>query len=217
MGGLKGYRPKFGYDIRINPESPRAARQAQRCSIAGCAHPAESRAPRTRENMSERVWFCRDHLRAHNASWNYFAGMDEDEIRRHCVEAVFGHRPTWPFGKAGTEGNGRAGAKTNGEREGGRAFWTYRVEDGYAIFDEEPDTQKMPRRPRLTKGQIEALGALGLGESASLHQIKARYKELVKRFHPDTNGGARGTEDRLRQVIKAYGHLRATGYVRNAR
>jgi DnaJ-class molecular chaperone len=44
-----------------------------------------------------------------------------------------------------------------------------------------------------------------------LHQIKARYKELVKRFHPDANGGDRGAEERLKQVIKAYGVLRASG------
>ena len=54
---------------------------------------------------------------------------------------------------------------------------------------------------------------LNLEENATLHDIKARYKELVKRFHPDANGGDRGTEERLRQVIRAYGHLRATGLV----
>jgi DnaJ-class molecular chaperone len=53
---------------------------------------------------------------------------------------------------------------------------------------------------------------LALGETATLQEVKSRYKELVKRFHPDANGGNRGTEERLRQVIKAYGHLRATGF-----
>jgi len=61
--------------------------------------------------------------------------------------------------------------------------------------------------------QLDALAVLNLEETATLHDIKARYKELVKRFHPDANGGDRGTEERLRQVIRAYGHLRATGLV----
>jgi len=33
----------------------------------------------------------------------------------------------------------------------------------------------------------------------------------VKRFHPDTNGGDRSAEERLKQVIKAYGVLRQSG------
>ena len=59
--------------------------------------------------------------------------------------------------------------------------------------------------------QIRALELLNLDASATLHEIKARYKELVKRFHPDANGGDRGAEERLKQVIKAYGVLRAAG------
>ena len=34
--------------------------------------------------------------------------------------------------------------------------------------------------------------------------IKARYKELVKRLHPDANGGDRSSETRLQDVIVAY-------------
>jgi len=80
-----------------------------------------------------------------------------------------------------------------------------------SVFEEAAEPALSRRRPKLTKGQLDALATLNLEENASLHEIKARYKELVKRFHPDANGGNRGTEERLRQVIKAYGHLRATG------
>jgi curved DNA-binding protein CbpA len=38
--------------------------------------------------------------------------------------------------------------------------------------------------------------------------IKVRYKELVKRFHPDANGGDRTNEDRLKTVNQAYATLR---------
>ena len=56
-----------------------------------------------------------------------------------------------------------------------------------------------------------AFDQLQLPHNATLIEIKARYKELVKRFHPDANGGDRGAEERLKQVIKAYGVLRASG------
>ena len=41
--------------------------------------------------------------------------------------------------------------------------------------------------------------------------IKAQYKTLVKRFHPDANGGDRGFEERLRDIIRAHDVLRAAG------
>ncbi len=51
-----------------------------------------------------------------------------------------------------------------------------------------------------------------LPASASLNEIKARYKELVKRHHPDANGGDRSAEERLRKVIQAYDYLRKSGF-----
>jgi DnaJ-class molecular chaperone len=63
----------------------------------------------------------------------------------------------------------------------------------------------------LTGVQLQALATMNLEENATLQEIKARYKELVKRFHPDANGGDRGAEERLKQVIKAYAVLKRQG------
>ena len=67
------------------------------------------------------------------------------------------------------------------------------------------------RSRQLTRLQSIAMDTLQLAHNATLLEIKARYKELVKRFHPDANGGDRTAEERLKQVIKAYGVLRASG------
>jgi DnaJ-domain-containing protein 1 len=124
--------------------------------------------------------------------------MSESEIEHFREEAMIGHRPTWPLGKRAAGMPGGTG--------------TYHVEDGFAVFD-AADKPQEPRRPVrvLTRLQRQAFDVLNLDSSASLNEIKARYKELVKRFHPDANGGDRGTEERLKQVIKAYGVLRASG------
>ncbi len=57
----------------------------------------------------------------------------------------------------------------------------------------------------------KALDVLGLDEGADQAAIKAQYKALVKRFHPDANGGDRSFEDRLRDIIKAHDTLRGAG------
>ena len=208
MSGSKEYRPKFGFDIRIKPDGPKKTRKkatsGKPCGIVGCKTIAEWHAPKSRKNMDERIWLCREHLRAHNERWNFFEGMTDEEIERHCNQANLGHRPTWPMGKRAA---GSAAPK-------GQKYWSYGFEDGFAGFNEAAGLKRRPRQTVLTKGQLDALDALGLEEAATLSQVKARYKELVKRFHPDTNGGDRGKEERLKQVIKAYGHLRSSGFAR---
>lgn len=194
------YRPRFGFDIRINASRAKAPK-TRPCALPGCREPAESNVPKSRKNLEERHWLCRTHLREHNQHWDFFEGMSAIEIERFCLDAVTGHRPTWPLGK-----------RTASPHDGSATQHTgaYRFDDGFAIFEEAAAPAER-RRPVLTKAQLDALAVLDLDETASLHEVKARYKELVKRFHPDANGGNRGTEERLRQVIKAYGHLRATG------
>ena len=188
---------RFG-DIRIKPDVAVQAVKTRACAIAGCDAEGGYRVPKSRDDLNEHIWLCLAHARERNEKWDYFAGMSEKEIDRFRKEAVIGHRPTWPLGKRG------AGAPRNGAQ--------YHVEDGYAVFA-EVDVNPQPRRPErvLTRLQRQALDVLNLDPSATLNEIKARYKELVKRFHPDANGGDRGAEERLKQVIKAYGVLRASG------
>lgn len=191
------YSPRLGHDIRIKPDGkvPPAAK-VRPCATAGCREEGAYRVPKSHENLSTYLWFCLAHARAHNEKWDYFAGMSTAEIERFRSEAIYGHRPTWPLGKrAAGVSFGRTGT---------------RIEDGYAVFAEDRAAPRRPERvlPRL---QQQAFDVLNLDSSATLIEIKARYKELVKRFHPDTNGGDRGAEERLKQVIKAYGVLRASG------
>jgi DnaJ-class molecular chaperone len=54
----------------------------------------------------------------------------------------------------------------------------------------------------------KALQVMGLGAGATLDDVKAKYKALVKQHHPDANGGDRSTEDRLIEIIKAYNYLK---------
>lgn len=126
--------------------------------------------------------------------------MSGAQIEAFCVDAVTGHRPTWPLGKRAA----------TGAPHDHRKFRDFHSMMGTAQGHPMPDVAQGSART-LTGPQVRALDVLNLDSDASLHQIKARYKELVKRFHPDTNGGDRGAEERLKRVIQAYGVLRASG------
>jgi hypothetical protein len=194
-----GYSPRFGRDMRIKPDVAYKP-QKRPCGIKGCLEEGAFRVPKSREQLSTYIWLCLSHARQHNESWDYFRGMSESEIEHFRDEAMTGHRPTWPLGKRAAGLPGGKGA--------------YHVEDGFAVFGDVREPQA-PHRPErvLTRLQQQAFDILDLETSATLNEIKARYKELVKRFHPDANGGDRGTEERLKQVIKAYGVLRASGLI----
>ena len=64
------------------------------------------------------------------------------------------------------------------------------------------------QKSRFTKGEQRALSVLGLGEDANRHSVRQRYSKLVRRYHPDKNGGDRSHEGKLGEVIEAYQLLR---------
>ena len=120
-------------------------------------------------------------------------------------DAAIGHRPTWDMGING----GRR------RKDGGPAPGEFDYLDPLGILRSarphharraaEPER---PRRPRLV---MNALETLDLDEHADAPTIKGRFKALVKRFHPDANGGDRSFEERLRDIIKAHDTLKSAG------
>ena len=75
--------------------------------------------------------------------------------------------------------------------------------------------RRAPQRPETAhEPRYNALGAEGAVVARTRRAtrlrraIKARYKELVKRHHPDANGGDRSSEEKLREIIQAYNYLR---------
>ena len=191
---------RFKTDIRIKPPGKAKARvpETRMCEAPDCVGPGNCRVARSPKNLTEYYWYCSAHARAHNESWDFFKGMDNGDIQRFKEEALTGHRPTWPLGKRAAKARMGQAPLNN-------------VGDSHAMFDEDGDTAVRRPERQLTRLQSIAMDTLQLPHSATLIEIKARYKELVKRFHPDANGGDRGAEERLKQVIKAYGVLRASG------
>jgi hypothetical protein len=77
-----------------------------------------------------------------------------------------------------------------------------------AISGRFGDVRERARPSRFSKAERRALSVLGLGDDADRHQLRQRYSGLVRRYHPDKNGGDRSHEGRLREVIEAYQLLR---------
>ena len=72
----------------------------RQCDWADCACEGAHPAPRSRESLRDRYWFCKEHAREYNRAWNYYAGMSAEEIERERRRDTIWQRPTWPFSRA---------------------------------------------------------------------------------------------------------------------
>jgi len=209
------YKPRF-VDIRVRPPSENEApaddvialKPGERaCDHPGCRLAATARAPKSREMLNEHYWFCQPHAAEYNRNWNFFAGMSEGEIRKRQQDELFtGGRPTWEM-KAGRFSREAAAFQHRFRRGEG-----YR--DPFNLFGKNGG-RPVPEAEDRRIGKIErnALADLDLEVGADGPKIRARYTELVRRLHPDANGGDRAGEVRLQKVIKAYQSLRKAGLV----
>jgi hypothetical protein len=200
------------YDrIRVKPGEDRRVQAEHRCDWPDCTEPASYRAPKGR-NREHQYWrFCLLHVREYNQSYNFFAGMSDDAVARFQKDALTGHLPTWRMGTIG----GQRGAKGRVGRFFDADLGTADPFDVLREFGTPPPGAAQSRVktewPTVRNAERKALYALGLEDSASGPEIKARFKELVKRHHPDANGGDRTSEDKLREIIEAYNYLKKTG------
>ena len=195
---------KYFDKIRVKPGEERKARdQFPPCEWPGCAKPGRHKAPMGRGHEGQFRHYCTEHVQQYNKSYNFFDGMKDDEVAGFQKDSRLGHRPTWKLGQnaSATVGSTRRKA-VSGTR------------DPFGLFTDGVEPASHHPKGRALRGtELKALQTLGLDETATPVKVKTQYKTLVKRLHPDANGGSRANEDTLKAVIQAYDHLRSSGFV----
>lgn len=191
-------RPNARFHGRVEAEG-------RLCSEPGCSEPGEFRAPYAEgarpssDGPAPFRWLCLDHVREFNAGYNFFRGMSADEI----------HDAQRPY--AGWERETRAFNGTGGaDRPPRWADFSDPLDAIGARFREKMRDQAARKDGKPLSGRDrEALRVLGLEADADRTALRRRYSELVRRYHPDRNGGDRSHEASLQRVIEAYQHLKS--------
>lgn len=213
-------RSPLEFDLSVSSAKKKATRKRgmsgevgsgqKQCEWEGCERPASYRAPKSREKLDEFRWFCLDHVREYNSRWNFYENMDEDEIAENMRSDQLWGRPTWKLGKAPSH-SGPAGPHSDGE-----AWRRFGFEDPLEVLGDKGtlnpgsrQAERQMRERRMPEGVRRALETLNLDALATRKEIRLRYKELVKRYHPDQNGGDRSEEIRLAEVLRAWELLKA--------
>jgi hypothetical protein len=187
-------------EIPLGDDAPEPLHR--QCEHVDCFEAGEYRAPKARlldrGKPADYQWFCLAHIREFNKSWNFFAGMSDEEILRYKDEDITGHRPTW-----------KLGARTASPRKDFRYDDPFDFRDDMDASAEASGSTQNNGKVVVDPKEREALAILNLQPGSSLEQIKRRHKELAKKYHPDIRGGDKTAEEILKNINQAYTHLRS--------
>ena len=204
----------FGFDLSVSSDKKKRQRtrrgmsgafetSTRACEHAGCQETGQYRAPKSPDDLDEFYWFCKEHVREYNLKWNFFQGQTEDEMAAQLDKDRVWERETKPFGKKGEEQ---------------RAWSRLGIDDPHQILGENATrnpgksitgTRKLPPTER------RALDILDAKDHWTKAEIRKSYKALIKVLHPDMNGGDRGHEEQLSEVVWAWDQIKESRNFQN--
>ena len=162
------------------------------CEWENCEQSGDFKAPIEKDNSKNYRWLCEEHIKLFNKSWNYFEGMNQNEIENFIKSDITWHRPTQKFGSSDNFFN---------------ILWNNALNEKFNFFKQENNINNL-NGAKLYEKDKDALRIMGLELNASWPIIQKRFKTLVKKFHPDKNAGNKQFEDKLKKITLAYSHLK---------
>tara|TARA_B100001750_G_C15275846_1_gene479928 strand:- start:107 stop:625 length:519 start_codon:yes stop_codon:yes gene_type:complete len=162
------------------------------CEWYNCNENGDFKAPLERDNSKNYRWLCKEHIKSFNKNWNYFDGMNQEEIESFIKSDVTWHRPTQKFGSADNFFS---------------ILWNNALNDKFNFFKKDGDINKLNEK-KLSERDKDAFRIMDLELNASWPIIQKKFKSLVKKFHPDKNAGNKQFEDKLKKITLAYSHLK---------
>ncbi len=163
--------------------------QEKLCDHSGCSEKGLYKAPKSRASVNAPsseswYWFCLPHIRDYNARWNYYEDMTAEEIEGERRTDMTWKRPTWPLGN--------------------KSQFTYVIDDPFGFFEETHYHSPQAQKPTLATDVQKALTLFDLGYPFSPKQLRTNYLSLVKKHHPDMNGGSKASEEFIKRINEAY-------------
>lgn len=156
------------------------------CDHPKCEKEGLHRAPKDR-SLSGYYHFCLTHVKEYNKNWNYYAGLEGDAYEKKVEADRLGDRPTWNT----TDRLTKEDVKNLNDPLGllGK------------VRKKTANTSPfMPNSP-----QEKALKTMELKWPTTYTKIKSKYKEWVKKLHPDMTGGE--TEEEFKKINEAFSIL----------
>jgi len=182
---------KFKFDIKKNNLSWEK-KIYKECDSNNCKKKGEYRAPRSRILLNSYFYFCLDHIKEYNKSWDFYKGMTVDQIENSMRNDTVWDRPSWPL--KGTYKN--VFDEINYDIDEFNKAENNKINDKYFKSKMIDETLTFEDRQALKELQVE--------KPISLEKIKKNFKKLVKIFHPDVNGNNKKAEEKFKEINESY-------------
>ena len=177
----------------------------KKCDSAKCSAKGEYRAPKSRILLNDYFYFCLNHIKEYNKSWDFYKGMTVDQIETSMRNDTIWDRPSWPL-----KGNYK-----NISNE----FNEY-IDDLIKNDDNKASESYFKNKlidEKITLQESQAINKLELKMPISLEKVKKNYKKLVKIFHPDVNGNNKKAEEKFKQINESYKLLLKKFIIKNGK
>jgi len=160
----------------------------KKCDFPKCDKAGVCRAPKSR-SLSEYHYFCKEHAAEYNKNWNYYQGMNAEEIEADWERQTFG--TPLKDKKQALDDTADYLNFLNGFISGRKMF------------------DKMQRAPALSAPVVKAFKSLELPITAGKADVRAAYRRLAKQYHPDTAKklNARSAAEKFAEISNAYKSL----------
>ena len=164
------------------------------CDWNNCKELGEYKAPVERDNSKKFRMLCLKHVKEFNKNWNYFSGMNDNQIMNFLKSDMTWHKPTQSFSSSDNFF---------------KVLWNNTLKDEFDSKKLKSDFNHM-RQFKFDNKDIKAFEILGLSVGMKWIKIQKKFKTLVKKFHPDMNLGNKKYEDKLKMITLAYTQLKNT-------
>ena len=163
------------------------------CDWNNCKEQGKYKAPVEKDNSKKYRLLCLEHVKEFNKNWNYFSGMNDNQIYNFIKSDLTWHKPTQSF--------------TSSDNFF-KVLWNNALNDN--IFINSKEMTQSDNRLNFDQNDIKAFNILGLGVGLKWEKVQEKFKKLVKKFHPDMNAGNKKFEDKLKVITLAYTQLKNT-------
>ena len=184
---------KFKHRIYKNRLSWENNTKFHLCDYVDCNMNGEYRAPKSRIKINEYYLFCLKHVKEYNKSWDFYKGLNVDQIELSIRKDTIWNRPSWPL---------------NGSPQNIISQISEFLKNDYSLFENDRDYEKFLRNKiddeKLTEEEYKSLKIMNLSLPITVEEIKKSYKKLVKIFHPDVNDNDKEAENNFKEINLAY-------------
>jgi len=169
------------------------------CDWNNCSEEGSYKAPIEKDNSKKFRLLCLIHVKEFNKNWNYFQGMNDNQIYDFIKSDMTWHKPTQSFSSSDNFFT---------------ILWNNALKDELNKYKLNGKFDHISNF-KFNHNDLKAFSILGLSVGLKWAKIQEKFKKLVKKFHPDMNSGNKKYEDKLKIITLAYTQLKNTYKAKN--